>query len=159
MTDSDLSLALSGRAGDPVRLPSRETFSTQGMNHWLDSPGGQALAAQYGGRAQAAQALAEAERADRAWRREQAADRSERYPDRYPGGVDDAMRDVHAAGGGGAQLQGTEDDIAAAARRADPARPWLVIKGVPDASVGGVSMGPDGRVHTADTRPPWQREG
>jgi hypothetical protein len=155
--DQDFTPELCGKPGDPVHGASRENFSGQSLNAYLDTAGGQALAAQYGGRAQAAEALAAGDRADRAWRREMALPRAAAYPDRFPT-VEDAVNAIpDPVGGRGAQLAGDEQDIADAARRADPAHPWHVIRGLPDATVAGVSMGPDGRVHTADTRAPWQR--
>ena len=56
---ADIDAQLSGQPGDPVHGAARETFSGQSLNAWLDTAAGQALAAQYGGRAQAAAALAE----------------------------------------------------------------------------------------------------
>lgn len=104
------------------------------------------------------QALAEGERADRAWRRERAAERAERYPERWPT-VEDAMRDIPDPVGGGAWLVGETDDIVAAVRRIDPARGVRNLGGeLPDGAVTGYAQGPDGRGLTlADTRPPWAR--
>ena len=136
----------------------REHFTNQSLNAYLDTAGGQALVAMHGGRAQAAQALATAEAADRAWRREVAVGRAEVQAGRWPS-VDDAMiATPDPLGGGGAQLAGTEQDIASAARRADPARPWIVVQTTPDAMARAISQGPGTGPHPADTRPPWRRE-
>jgi hypothetical protein len=136
----------------------REHFTRQGMNAWLDSPAGLMLAAQHGSRHGAAAALAQAEADDLTWRREQAAAKFERYPQRYES-PSHAMADVpDPAGGGGAWLAGSTDEVVNAARRIDPTRGIRNLGGeLPDGSVDGITVGPDRVPAPADTRPPWQR--
>lgn len=136
----------------------RENFTNQSLNAYLDTPAGQALAAQHGGRAQAAAALEAAEAADRAWRRQVAVHRAEVSPGRFPS-VDDAMIQTPAPVGGPAvTLAGSEDDIVRAMRRIDPARPWYSVQQAPEATSAGISQGPGTPPHVADTRPPWRRD-
>jgi hypothetical protein len=137
---------------------SREHFTAQSLNSWLDTPAGQAYTAMHGSRAAAAAAMAQAEDADRTWRRQRADEKFERYPDRYESPTH-AMRDVpDPLGGGGAWMTGSTDEIVAAGRRVDPAAGWRNLGGdVPDAAAKGYTVAPDGRVNLADTRPPWTR--
>lgn len=160
---ADIDAVLSGKPGDPLPPPGRENFNARGLNAWLDSNAGQVLVAQWDGRQAAAQALADAAEADRAWRRQQAIPRAEQFPGRFPS-VDDAANAIgDPAGGPSAVLGGMKvksRDIADAARRADPSKPWHVIEEMPDASVHAISQGPGtGGPHLADTRPPWARGG
>jgi hypothetical protein len=136
----------------------REHLTAQGINAYLDTPAGEVLVAQHGGRHQAAAALARAEAADREWRRAQASARAERYPERYPT-VSDALRDIpDPVGGGGAQLTGSTDDIVAAGRRVDPSAGWRNLGGeLPDGAAEGITQSPGRGVVAADTRPPWRR--
>ena len=138
----------------------REHFTTPGVNAWLDTPAGVMMSAQCGSRQAAISALAEADAADRAWRRQQAIRRAEMFPGRYAS-VDDAMIAIpDPAGGFAAQLEGTTDDIVAAVRRVDPTQRVKNLGGdLPDGAVSGIAQGPVGGPHAADTRPPWQREG
>ena len=138
---------------------SREHFTPQGMNNYLDSPGGMALVGQHGGRGEAAAALAQAEAADRAWRRQQAEARFERHPDRYESPAH-AMADVpDPLGGGGAWLAGTSDEVVNMLRRADPSWRWRNL-GYEDADTDthpvASSPGRPGLTR-ADVRPPWRR--
>jgi hypothetical protein len=137
----------------------REHLTGQGINAYLDTAGGKALAAQYRGRQQAAAALAQQESADRAWRQQQATARAERYPERYPT-VADAMRDVpDPLGGGGAWMAGTTDEIVAAGRWVDPTAGWRNVGAeLPDGAISGVAQSPGRDLVAADTRPPWARE-
>lgn len=137
----------------------REALTAQGLNSYLDTAGGRALTGQHGGRGQAAAALAEAEAADRAWRRQQAEARAERYPSRYPT-VADALRDIpEPIGGSGAWLSGSSDEIVAMLRRADPSWRWRNL-GYEDADTDthaiAASPGRQG-YEPADTRAPWAR--
>lgn len=136
----------------------REQLTGQQLNSYLDTPAGMALTGQHGGRVQAATALAEAERSDRAWRRAQAEVKAERYPDRY-GTVADALRDIpEPKGGAGAWLTGTSDEVVTMLRRADPSWRWRNL-GYEDADTDthGVTTGPGRGLAPADTRPPWAR--
>jgi hypothetical protein len=129
------------------------------MNAWLDSPAGLMLAAQCGSRQAAAAHLAAAEDADRRARRERAVRAAERYPERWPS-VDDAMRDIpDPAGGGGAQLTGSTDEIVSAVRWINPTTGIRNLGGEPeDGAVSGAVEAPGRGLVPADTRPPWQRE-
>lgn len=137
----------------------REHFTSQSLNAWLDTPAGEALAAQHGGRAQAAAALAEAEAADRAWRRAVAEARFERYPDRYESPSHAMAYIPDPAGGCGAWLDGTVDELVDAGRRVNPAAGWRNLGGeLPDGTlVTAIAQGPGRGLEPADIRPPWQR--
>lgn len=138
----------------------REAFTGQTLNYWLDTPAGVMATALHGGRQRAAAAVAQADEADRAWRRQQAVSKAERFPARYPT-VDDAMMDVgNPAGGGGAWLMGSTDEIVAAVRWVNPAAGVRNLGGEPETGeVEGAVQAP-GRpgFEPADTRPPWNRD-
>jgi hypothetical protein len=136
----------------------REHYTGQTLNAALDTTAGVFLQAQHGGRAQAAAALAEAENADRAWRREQAIRLAERFPGRYAS-IDDAMIAIpDPQGGQGAWLEGDTDDIVRAVRRVAPFAPVRNLGESGPEPGRAVAGGPDGRLTLADTRAPWQRD-
>jgi hypothetical protein len=138
----------------------RENLTAQTINSYLDTPGGVMLCAQYGSRQAAASALADADQANRAWRRVRAAAKAENYPDAYPS-VDDAMRSVgDPTGGYGAQLSGSVDQIVSAVRRVDPSRGVRNLGEVPQDGVPASAFMQDDKGHLtpADTRPPWRRD-
>ena len=136
----------------------REHFTRQGMQSYLDTPGGLTLAAQHGSREQAAAAIARDEALDRAWRRAQAIAKAERHPEVYPS-VDDAMIAIpDPAGGGGTWLSGTTDEIVAAYRWVNPGCGARNLgPEIEDGAVAGVTQGPGRGLEPADTRPPWRR--
>ena len=140
----------------------REHHTAQSLNAWLDTPAGEALAAMHGGRYQAAAAMAEAEAQDRAWRRQQAEARFERFPGRYESPAH-AMADIADPAGGPAMwLEGSTDEVVAQGRRVNPAAGWRNLGGeMPDAVAEGVVQMPgragQAAVAPADTRPPWRR--
>jgi len=140
----------------------RENFTGPGLNAWLDTPGGVMFTALHGSRQHAAAAMAEADQLNRAWRRQQAVARAERFPGRYPS-VDDAMMDVPDPQGGGAWLGGpsvSTDDLVAQVRWVNPAAGVRNLGGEPEAGdVQGAVQAPGRGLQPADTRPPWQREG
>jgi hypothetical protein len=137
----------------------REHFTSQTLNAYLDTSAGQVQIMAHGGsRAAAAQALSDADAADRAWRRRRAEERFERQPDRFESPSHAMASIADPAGGAAAVLNGTEQEIVNAARRADPARAWHVVPRTPDATVTGVSQSPGSGLVAADMRPPWQRD-
>jgi hypothetical protein len=119
------------------------------------------MSAQHGSREAAAAALVRAEELDRAWRRQQAVARAERYPSVWPS-VDDAMNAVpDPLGGGGAWITGTTDEIVSAVRWISPATGIRNLGGEAESGeVAGVTQSP-GRpgLEPADVRPPWNRDG
>jgi hypothetical protein len=135
-----------------------EKFTMPQLNAWLDTPGGMALVAEHGSRAAAAAALEQEQAASRAWRHQQAADRVERYPDRWPT-MEDAMRGIHdPVGGFAAELTGSCQGIAAAYLRNGPAARVRVIPELADGSDTKVWVTDEhGRLVPADTRAPHQR--
>lgn len=138
----------------------RENFTAQGLNAWLDTPGGVMMCAQYGSRQAAANALAAADQANRAWRRHAAVAKAENHPDVYPS-VDDAMMGVgDPQGGFGAQMTGTTDEIVNRVRRVDPSRGVRNLGLAPEDGTPVTAMNQDeqGRLTPADTRPPWRRD-
>ena len=137
----------------------RENFTAQGLNAWLNSPAGVMLCAQYGSRAAAANALVNADQANRAWRRQAAVAKAENHPDVYPS-VDDAMMGVgDPTGGFGAQLSGTTDEIVNKVRRVDPSRGCRNLGEAPQDGEPATALMQDanGRLTPADLRPPWRR--
>lgn len=139
----------------------KEHFDDFGLNSYLSTPGGKVLLMQHGSRRAAAAALAEAERADRAWRREQAVARFERHPDRYPS-VDDALARIPDPVGGGVWMgsAGTStDEIVALGRAVDPRDGWQNLGLAPESGeMEGYVELPGRGVAPADTRAPWERE-
>src|ERR1700685_842557 len=97
--DSDFIPELCGKPGDPPPPAGRENFSRQALNAYLDTAGGQAQIAVYGSRQGAADAMQDAEAANRAWRRAQAVPRAEAFPGRFPS-VDDAANALSDPVGG-----------------------------------------------------------
>jgi hypothetical protein len=149
---------LSGRPGDQLPPHARETFNLGQAGQYMDTAAGKMLQLQFGGRTQAMNSFMEGQQADLAWRRVQAAQLLETYPNKYAT-VADAMHDVHApAGGGGAYLTGSADEIVAGLKRIDPLTPARVLGGEEkDNSVKFVGVQTPGGMKQADPRAPWQR--
>ncbi len=147
-------------------LPAHELFTPIGLSQYLDSGAGQALvAAHRGDRNAAAAALGAQAREAQAWRREQAQQLFERSPERYPGGVSEALARVGPPpGGAGVTLSGTSAEIEALSRRVDPVVPGFRVI-APEAPDNRVKVGTrfDDFGHVIDepdmTLPPWRREG
>jgi len=139
----------------------RENFTGQTLNAWLDTPAGVMATALHGSRQGAAAAQVQADELDRAWRRQQAVFKAERFPGRYAS-VDDAMMDVgNPPGGGGAWIGGpatSTDEIVSMVRWVNPAAGVRNLGGEPETGdVEGAVQAPGRGLQPADTRPPWNR--
>lgn len=158
MTSPDIDYDLSGHPGDGFPPPRREVFNPAQMQAYLDTPGGQMLAAMHGSRQAAAAAMVQGETDRRSWRLERAQSLYERFPERFPS-VGDAMAHVHDPVGSPMMVIGDSDEIARAARKIDPTRHVRVIEAEPegDTTFSAYSVAPDGQLSVADTRPPWKR--
>jgi hypothetical protein len=144
--------------GVKIPLPGRENFSTQGLNQWLDTPGGRALKMVTGGRQQAAAALAADAAEAQTWRQDKARAARERYPGRWRT-FDDALFDVPDAQAGSLSVfSGTADELVAASRWADPT--WKIRNlgdDLPDSKVNGIVVGPGSAPEPVNTANPWDR--
>lgn len=158
MIGEEIDYRLSGRPGDQLPPHARETFNLGQAAAYMDTPAGMMLQLQHGGRTQAMNAFMEGQRADLAWRRLQAGQLLESYYNKYAT-LDDAMHDVHApAGGGGAYIDGTAEEIVAGLKRIDPLTSARVLGGEEsDSRVKFVGVQTPGGMKQADARAPWQR--
>jgi hypothetical protein len=148
----------------PPRLPAREAFTTSGLGEWLDTGAGQSfIQLQHHGSRDAAKAALAAREADaNAWRRERAGEMYARNPERYPGGMAEAMARVPDPAAGN-YWSGSAQDAEQLSTRTDPTGGGyrVIAPERKDATTRvGTFMDENGNViHDPSlVTPPWRQE-
>jgi hypothetical protein len=148
----------------PPRLPAREAFTTPGLGEWLDTGAGQAFIQlqHHGSRDAARAALNAQEEAAHTWRQERAGEMYARNPERYPGGMAEALARVPDPPAGtfwsgssqdAEQMSAWTDPTGDGFRVIAPERKDVTIR------VGTFMDGNGNVIHDPSlVAPPWRRE-